>query len=167
MSSPTRSVTTTEKSQETYAAAKANENGQSQDLDVEKAMSNSLQKDNGLAPIPTHDPEYEVSFEGLHDPLNPRGFGKAKKWAIVLICSATSLCVTCTSSLYVMTYSQITKEFNVSNIVATLGLSLFVVGLGLSPMVLSPLSEVSLFKKINFPTLKSCIFRKHKTHSIA
>lgn len=48
---------------------------------------------------------------------------------------------TCTSSIYTSTYSQITAEFQCSTIVATLGLSLFVIGLGLGPMFLSPLSE--------------------------
>ena len=35
-------------------------------------------------------------------------------------------------------------EFHTSREIATLGLSLFVAGLGLGPMVLSPLSEVRL-----------------------
>src|ERR1700722_6155972 len=48
---------------------------------------------------------------------------------------------TCTSSIYTSTYSQLTVEFDCSQIVATLGLSLFVVGLGCGPMLLSPLSE--------------------------
>ena len=43
---------------------------------------------------------------------------------------------TCTSSLYTSTYGQITQEFDCSQIVATLGLSLFVVGLGIGPMIL-------------------------------
>lgn len=50
---------------------------------------------------------------------------------------------TCTSALYTSTYAQLEPEFGCSRIVATLGLSLFVVGLGLGPMVMSPLSEVS------------------------
>ena len=49
---------------------------------------------------------------------------------------------TCTSSIYASTYAQITAEFDISRIVATLGLSLYVVGLGLGPLFLSPLSEV-------------------------
>jgi multidrug resistance protein len=48
---------------------------------------------------------------------------------------------TCTSSVYTSTYGQITAEFNCSVIIATLGLSLFVLGLGLGPMFLAPLSE--------------------------
>lgn len=98
--------------------------------------------DSTIVPVQTHDPTYEISFDGLDDPLNPRGFSNARKWSIVLICSSTSLAVTCTSSLFVMTYPQIELEFGISNIVATLGVSLFVAGLGISPMLLGPLSEV-------------------------
>lgn len=49
---------------------------------------------------------------------------------------------TCTSSLYTSTYSQLQPEFGTSRLVCTLGLSLFVAGLGTGPMILSPLSEV-------------------------
>jgi hypothetical protein len=51
---------------------------------------------------------------------------------------------TCTSSLYASTYGQLTKEFGCSQEVAILGLSLFVIGLAIGPMVVSPLSEVRL-----------------------
>lgn len=87
------------------------------------------------------DNDYEVRWDGDSDPLNPRNFGKAKKWLIVLVVSAGSTCVTCTSSMYTSTYEQITEEFDISRVVATLGLSLFVIGLGIGPMVLGPLSE--------------------------
>jgi hypothetical protein len=49
---------------------------------------------------------------------------------------------TCTASLYTSTYSQLIPEFHSSRLVCTLGLSMFVAGLGTGPMVLSPLSEV-------------------------
>ncbi|TVY24708.1 Efflux pump [Lachnellula hyalina] len=85
---------------------------------------------------------WEVHWEGGDsDPLNPRSLSTAKKWVIVIIVSMSSLCVTCTSSIYSSTYGQITKEFHCSRIVATLGLSLFIMGLGIGPMLLSPLSE--------------------------
>ena len=45
--------------------------------------------------------------------------------------------------MYTSTYQQLTAEFYCSYIIATLGLSLFVMGLGIGPMVLGPLSEVS------------------------
>ncbi|KAL4735073.1 major facilitator superfamily domain-containing protein [Aspergillus similis] len=76
-----------------------------------------------------------------NDPMNPRNFNKVRRWLIVIICSTGSLCVTCTSSMYTVTYDQLTEEFNCSRIVATLGLSFFIWGLGLGPLVLGPLSE--------------------------
>ncbi|KAL8839206.1 MAG: hypothetical protein Q9170_001855 [Blastenia crenularia] len=84
---------------------------------------------------------FEVQWEGEDDPAHPRSMSKLRKWTVVLIVSSSSACVTCTSSMYVSTYGQITKEFHCSQIVATLGLSLFVMGLGIGPMLLGPLSE--------------------------
>lgn len=89
---------------------------------------------------PEKDP-WEVHWDGDDDPLNPRSMNAAKKWVVVLIVSASSLCVTCTSSMYTSTYAQTTVEFHCSRIVATLGLSLFIMGLGIGPMLLGPLSE--------------------------
>lgn len=51
-------------------------------------------------------------------------------------------CRTCDSSIYTGAYEQVEKEFGVSQEVTTLGLSLFVLGLAVGPLFLSPLSEV-------------------------
>lgn len=48
---------------------------------------------------------------------------------------------TAASSIYALTYEQMEAEFGNSREVSILGLSLFVVGIGLGPMFLSPLSE--------------------------
>lgn len=85
--------------------------------------------------------KYEVGWDGDNDPLSPQNMHAARKWLITWIMALCSMCVTCTSSLYTMTYDQLDREFGSPRIVATLGLSLFVFGLGLSPMVLGPLSE--------------------------
>ncbi|KAF2679817.1 MFS general substrate transporter [Lentithecium fluviatile CBS 122367] len=92
--------------------------------------------------IPASDEPFLVKWEGGDaDPNNPRSMTKLRRWAVVFIVSASSLCVTCTSSLYTSTYSQLIPEFHSSRLVCTLGLSLFVAGLGTGPMILSPLSE--------------------------
>lgn len=127
----------------------------------------------GAAPEATVDERaFEVQCDGEKDPANPRSMASLRKWMIVVIVSLSSACVyvplssqvvesgrlsrcrrgwmttgsasTCTSSMYTSTYGQITKEFRCSQMVATLGLSLFVMGLGLGPMILSPLSEVPI-----------------------
>jgi hypothetical protein len=88
------------------------------------------------------DPSHEVSFSGDDDPGSPRSIPIGQKWRIVAVISTTSLCVACASSLFIGTIAQIENEFGSSKVVTTLGLSMFVVGLGLGPMLLAPLSEV-------------------------
>nr|UPH69767.1 putative mfs multidrug protein [Neofusicoccum parvum] len=90
---------------------------------------------------PQWDPAFEVSFSGDTDPRNPKSMSELRKWFIVIIVATTSLCVACTSSLYTGTYAQVEAEFGSRRVITTLGLSMFVVGLGLSPMVLAPLCE--------------------------
>jgi len=86
--------------------------------------------------------EFEVGWDdGELDPMNPRSMTLARKWVVVLVVSASSLCVTCVSSIYASTYGQTTKEFHISRLIATLGLSCFIFGMGLGPMFLGPLSE--------------------------
>ena len=83
---------------------------------------------------------FEVSWD-TDDAANPQNMGTLRKWAIVILVSSTTICVCVASSLYTSTYAQITDEFGCSQLVATLGLSLFIAGLGWGPMVLAPLSE--------------------------
>ncbi|PWY62966.1 MFS transporter [Aspergillus eucalypticola CBS 122712] len=83
---------------------------------------------------------FVVSWDD-NDPLNPRNFNTVRRWLIVIICSAGSLCVTCTSSMYTVTYDQIMEEFGCSREIATLGLSFFIWGLAIGPLLLGPLSE--------------------------
>ncbi|PYH80258.1 MFS general substrate transporter [Aspergillus uvarum CBS 121591] len=78
--------------------------------------------------------DYSESFVVDWDPdnpSNPRNFNVIRKWLIVILVSLGSMCVTCTSSIYTTTYAQITHQFHCSQIVATLGLSFFIWGLGL------------------------------------
>ncbi|KAJ5779186.1 hypothetical protein N7457_006906 [Penicillium paradoxum] len=92
------------------------------------------------AAVAHDDAAYTVGWEE-NDPNNPRNMHTARRWLIVCIISMGSLCVTCTSSIYTTTYTQLMSEFGCSRIVATLGLSFFIWGLGIGPLVLSPLSE--------------------------
>ncbi|KAK3711456.1 hypothetical protein LTR37_009635 [Vermiconidia calcicola] len=101
--------------------------------DEEKARSDSKTQEQGK--------EFEVRFDGDSDPWNPKNRSILRKWGIVLIGSACSLCVTCASALYTSTYAQMEQEFHISRLVATVGLTTYVCGLGLGPMFLSPLSE--------------------------
>lgn len=95
----------------------------------------------GRVPHQKEKDEFEVAFDkGSADPWNPRTMATPRKWVIVTITSAGSFCVTCASSIYASTYTQMDAEFDCSHLVATLGLSTFVLGIALGPMW-SPLSE--------------------------
>ncbi|KAH8704752.1 major facilitator superfamily domain-containing protein [Talaromyces proteolyticus] len=92
---------------------------------------------NGVA---ASDTEIVVKWDE-NDPENPRNMSWGRRWLITVFIALGSICVTCTSSMYVMTYKQITKEFGCSNEVATVGLTTYIFGLGIGPLFLAPLSE--------------------------
>ncbi|KGO50466.1 hypothetical protein PEX2_037830 [Penicillium expansum] len=82
-----------------------------------------------------------ADWDGPDDPKNPKNFALWRKWVMVFTVSFSSLCVTCTSALYSSIYGQITAQFHISELVATVGLSLFIFGMGVGPMFVAPISE--------------------------
>lgn len=82
----------------------------------------------------------EVSFTP-NDPSNPRNWPSWKKWSLFLVLIPLDLSVSWGASGYSPAASLLAKEFHVSAEVATLGLSLYVIGLALGPMLSAPLSE--------------------------
>lgn len=76
-----------------------------------------------------------------YDAENPQTWSTMKKAIVLGIICSGALCVTCASSVVSSAYSGIEEELGVSKEVAILGLSLFVTGLGIGPILLSPLSE--------------------------
>ncbi|TFY69956.1 hypothetical protein EVG20_g2924 [Dentipellis fragilis] len=83
--------------------------------------------------------DYQVVLEP-HD--NPQERSLLRRWLAVITISASSLCVTCASSAASFTEGGISRDFHVGKEVAILGISLFVMGLGVGPLVVGPLSEV-------------------------
>lgn len=84
------------------------------------------------------------------DPENPQSWSNLRKYCILATISTGSLCVTCASSVVTSAYKGIERDLGASEEVAILGLSLFVVGLGLGPMLLAPFSEF-YGRKVNRP----------------
>ena len=84
--------------------------------------------------------EVELVSFSPGDPTNPRNWPTWRKWSIVITISLIDLTVSFTAS----GFSPPAKDFGVSGEVATLGLSLCVLGFALGPMTLAPLSEYDL-----------------------
>ncbi|KAF7930227.1 hypothetical protein BELL_0965g00010 [Botrytis elliptica] len=76
------------------------------------------------------------------DRRNPLNFTMLKKWTITLLLAFATLAVSFVSSTYTGGVKQIIEEFNVSTEVVTLGVSLFVLGFAIGPLMWAPLSEL-------------------------
>lgn len=83
-----------------------------------------------------------ITWDGDDDPENPQNFPKWRKWVITLAFSITTLVVTFSSSVFSTAFQPTAMEFGVSEEVMTLGLSLFVIGFAVGPIVWGPLSEL-------------------------
>ncbi|KIX10692.1 uncharacterized protein Z518_01776 [Rhinocladiella mackenziei CBS 650.93] len=86
-----------------------------------------------------------------------RTFSALRKWFYVAVVAMGSLLVTCTSSLYTMTYDQLMDEFGCSLEICNLGLSLYMIGLALGPLLFSPMSEVEVLLSSCFELLLTSI----------
>jgi hypothetical protein len=93
-------------------------------------------------------PHYVVTKEGTKgvqyvegDPENPRNWSKGKKWYLTILCSYINVLVASQASVYSTGQDQIAEEFGISDELAIGGLSLYVLGFAVAPMVVAPLSE--------------------------
>ncbi|KAF5856367.1 hypothetical protein ETB97_007469 [Aspergillus alliaceus] len=76
------------------------------------------------------------------DPRNPMCFTTFKKVGITIVVSTATLAVAFASSAYSGSTKEVVEGLNISTEIATLGLSLFVVGFALGPLFWAPLSEL-------------------------
>lgn len=80
-------------------------------------------------------------WTGPDDPENPQNWPTWKKIYHTIPCALFGFVVTFGSSVYSPAYKQIAERFDVSPTVSLLGVTLYVFGLALGPMIASPLSE--------------------------
>lgn len=76
------------------------------------------------------------------DDGNPNNWSSWRKWTITMAAAGTVFVVSFCSSDYTAAMPGLMAEFGVSQITATLGLALFLIGYILGPLVWGPLSEV-------------------------
>ncbi|KAL1626885.1 hypothetical protein SLS56_006613 [Neofusicoccum ribis] len=86
------------------------------------------------------DPYIVTWIEG--DAENPQNLSRTRKWIITALAGIQVLSVTFASSAYSGALHKIISHFSVTTVVATLGMSTFVLGFALGPLVWAPLSEV-------------------------
>jgi len=83
-----------------------------------------------------------VDWDGPDDPENPLNWSTAKKFFVTFEICLLTLGVYIGSAIYTAGIEDIIATFHVSQVAATVGLTLFVAGYGLGPMLWSPMSEI-------------------------
>ncbi|OOF92181.1 hypothetical protein ASPCADRAFT_210589 [Aspergillus carbonarius ITEM 5010] len=89
----------------------------------------------------TEDDPYLVTWIP-NDPRNPMNFPAWRKWLYTLTVAWATLAVSMVSSAYTGGVEQIMESFHVGSEVATLGVSLFVLGFAIGPLFWAPMSEL-------------------------
>lgn len=84
---------------------------------------------------------YEVSFDDLSDPEDALRLSRAHKWLIVVLVSLSSVCITSISLVWSLASASIMAEFGVNHEASTAGIALYIWGMGVGGMFLSPISE--------------------------
>lgn len=102
----------------------------------------------------TEDGDILVDWYTTDDPANPQNWSSKKKAFVGLQIFLYTFVVYCGSSIYVPSQEGVMHTFGVGHTKAALGLSLYVIGYGIGPLLFSPLSEVPLFGR-NLPYIVS------------
>ncbi|CAO2654264.1 Nn.00g109970.m01.CDS01 [Neocucurbitaria sp. VM-36] len=85
---------------------------------------------------------YELVTFKIDDPENPKNWSKAYKWWCTMCVAVTCFVVAFNSAVITADLEGVSEEFNVSEEVSLLTITLFVVGFGVGPMAFAPLSEI-------------------------
>ncbi|KAL4770348.1 major facilitator superfamily domain-containing protein [Aspergillus nidulans var. acristatus] len=89
-------------------------------------------------------PETEiVDWDGEDDPTNPRNWPEPKRWAHVVIISILALITNMAPTMCAPGITAIEADLHIgSTIASTLAVTLYVLGIAIGPMFMSPLSEL-------------------------
>lgn len=116
---------------------KPSQQSQSSTSSLPKAVSNR-----DVEPGINRDETFVIGWYGDNDPDNPYNWSFGKKLWVAMLLFVYTFSVYISSSLYTSSTPDILGIFGVGNIVASLGLTMYVLGYGLGPMLFSPLSEI-------------------------
>ncbi len=78
---------------------------------------------------------YLVDWEGPDDPQKPTNFSRQRKWIITMTMATLTLTFTFASSVFSVATGVTARLFHVGLETMVLGTSLFVLGIGLGPMI--------------------------------
>lgn len=83
-----------------------------------------------------------VDWYDESDTQNPQNWSSWKKSFVTAILWLYTFTVYCASAIYTPSIEGVMDEYGVGNTLSSLGLSLYVLGYGVGPLIFSPLSEI-------------------------
>ncbi|KAF2832809.1 MFS general substrate transporter [Ophiobolus disseminans] len=86
--------------------------------------------------------KHVIDWYGPEDPQNPRNWSRAKKVFVTFEICFLTFSVYIGSAIYTPGLLDVVQVFGVAQVPATLGLTLYVAGYGLGPIIWSPMSEI-------------------------
>lgn len=84
----------------------------------------------------------DLDWDGPDDKANPFNWPARKKWFITMTAACSCLCISLGSSLYVEGVPELEEKWGISQTLGLSGLTFYLVGLALGPVVAAPLSEM-------------------------
>lgn len=118
-----------------YNEKTSHENSQPQSTPKSSQNPPKEEEDKGVA-------IQSLDWDGPDDPGNPKNWSYIKRWVITMTAAFMCLSVTCGSSLYVSGTFSIMERFHASETLVLSGLTFYLIGLSLGPVLGAPLSEL-------------------------
>lgn len=95
-----------------------------------------------LTPKMTKDGTILVDWYSEGDAENPHNWSNLRRALLALLICLYTFVVYLSSAIYAPSTQGVMDKFGVSNLKATLGLAMYVLGYGIGPLLFSPLSEI-------------------------
>ncbi|PYI00535.1 putative florfenicol exporter, partial [Aspergillus sclerotiicarbonarius CBS 121057] len=96
-----------------------------------------------LSPHDEEEDDAPVAWNGPNDPHNPKNWPASRKWTCAMLVSAYSIIAPTASSMVVPAMPALTRDLHIeSPLVTQLTLSIYVLGWGMGPLIMGPLSEL-------------------------
>lgn len=99
-----------------------------------------------------------VTWDGDDDPENPQNWPTLQKAFFIFQISFLTTSVYMGSAVYTPGIEELMHDFGIGRVVATLPLTLFVIGYGVGPLVFSPMSENAIFGRTSIYIITLFLF---------
>lgn len=99
-------------------------------------------KSTHLTPRTTKDGTILVDWYDEEDTANPHNWSNLRRALLALLICLYTFVVYLSSAIYTSSTQGVMEKFGVSNLKATLGLAMYVLGYGVGPLLFSPLGEI-------------------------